>query len=75
MSILVKKEFKIMHNKLIHDFNNYLYAQKALTEMSSQLLAENNLAELKNSLSLMKQQQVDQIELLMDRLKSAAVND
>ena len=60
--------------KLVHDFSNYLYGQKALTEMCLELLSANELAELKTALKSLNRQQEELLEPLLVSLKKA-LND
>lgn len=55
--------------QLLHDLNNYLYGQKALTEMSLEMLIDNNYTHLEKSIKQLLKQQNEQIEDIIYRLK------
>lgn len=59
--------------KIIHDFNNYLYGQKAMTELCLELLEQKNLTQLKVALTDLQQQQEQRVDALIECLKALSV--
>jgi len=53
----------------MHDFKNYIYAQKAMTEMCLTLAQSKNWEQLEKSLQLLNRQQEMELSDLVERLK------